>query len=308
MRTRIFVLAMSVLLAGCSAFWPGKQRQGVSSSLVDFLYPRGEVPPDLDNVVSNLVVPLRIGLAFVPSRDPTTPGLSEASKNELLAKVRAAFTGREFIGDITIIPETYLRSRNGFETVDQVARLYGLDVMALVSYDQIAHSEDTRASLLYWTIVGAYFIKGTRNDVQTFVDAAVFDVRSRKLLLRAPGIDRIEATTTLINSPEDMRKARECSFGNAMAAMTVNLDQELGTFRERIKADRSVTVTRRSALSSGGSSGGGGALGVAVVAVLWFAVALANASRPKRVCSPSSGHPGIWSLLRSPWIRIGNAN
>ncbi|MEQ1704159.1 MAG: Ig-like domain repeat protein, partial [Ilumatobacteraceae bacterium] len=51
---------------------------------------------------------------------------------------------------------------------------YGLDVIALVSYDQVAHSAETTSSFLYWTIVGAYVVKGNKNDVQTFVDTAVF--------------------------------------------------------------------------------------------------------------------------------------
>ena len=39
-----------------------------------------------------------------------------------------------------------------------------------------------------------------------------------------------------------------------MADMTVNLDKELATFKERIKTDRSVTVSRA------GEPGGGGAI------------------------------------------------
>lgn len=60
----------------------------------------------------------------------------------------------------------------------QVARLYGVDVMALVSYDQVIHTDDTKASLLYWTIIGAYIIKGSQFDTATFVDTAVFDINT----------------------------------------------------------------------------------------------------------------------------------
>jgi rhombotail lipoprotein len=260
MKIRIAVAVAAVLLAGCASLWVGpQQRQGISSSLVDFLYPKGEVPPPQDGVIPTLAIPLRVGLAFVPGRDPATPGLSELRKNELLGRVKAAFDGREFIREIVVVPDAYLRSGKGFGTIDQVARLYGLDVIALVSYDQVVHTEDTRASLLYWTIVGAYFVKGSKNDVQTFVDAAVFDVRTRKLLFRAPGIDRLEARTTLVESPEQTRRAREASFDNAIAAMTTNLDKELASFRERIKADKSVAIVQR-------TGGGGGAVGAWVLA------------------------------------------
>jgi rhombotail lipoprotein len=274
MPIRILALAVTLFIAGCTSLFQdvgGRQRQGVSGSLVDFLYPKGEVPPPQDTVVPRLDLPVRVGLAFVPARDPSAPGLSEASKNELLGRVKAAFADREFIRDITVIPDTYLRGRSGFESIDQVARLYGLDVVTLVSYDQVTHSEDTRWSILYWTIVGAYVVKGSKNDVQTFVDAAVFDVKTRKLLFRAPGIDRVESTSTLINSPEETRKARERSFTNAMADMTGNLGKELEAFRERIKRDKSVTVTQ----APGASRGGGGAAGLAGLVLLLAACALA---------------------------------
>lgn len=276
MRISVLICVV-VLLGGCTSIFQDlggrKQRQGVSSSLVDYLYPNGEVPPDQEKVIPNLQLPVKVGLAFVPSRDSSTVGLSEAQKNDLLGKVKAAFADRDFIREITIVPDTYLRARSGFETVEQVARLYGIDVFALVSYDQVAHTDDTKASVLYWTIVGAYFIKGSKNDVQTFVDAAIFDVKSRKLLFRAPGIDRIESTSTLVNSPEVSRKAREQSFANAMGNMTKSLDTELALFRERIKTDRSVTVTQRAGSSS---KGGGGALGAESLIVLLAMLALAR--------------------------------
>ncbi|MDH4259478.1 MAG: rhombotarget lipoprotein, partial [Gammaproteobacteria bacterium] len=170
------------LIAGCSALWGASGRQGVSSSLVDYLYPDGEVPPRQDGVVPNLALPLHVGLAFVPSRSGSDQVLTEAYRVDLLNRVKAAFAGRDYIREITVIPDAYLRSGKGFAALDQTARLYDIDVMALVSYDQVAHSDETKASFLYWTVVGAYMIKGNKNEVQTFVDTAVFDVPTRKLL------------------------------------------------------------------------------------------------------------------------------
>jgi hypothetical protein len=106
--------------------------------------------------VPHLDLPIRVGLAFVPSGDANVEGLSEVHKAELLAQVKRAFSNREFIADIQIIPEAYLRSARGFDTVDQVARLYQLAVIALVSYDQVAITDDT----------------------------AVFDVKTQSLLFR----------------------------------------------------------------------------------------------------------------------------
>ncbi|NNF52765.1 MAG: rhombotarget lipoprotein, partial [Gammaproteobacteria bacterium] len=257
-KTAVTGLITAAALSGCASLWQdvasaGGARQGVSSSLVDYLYPGGEQPPKVDGVIPNLQVPLRVGLAFVPSNSSTTPGLSEASKTVLLERVRDAFREREFIAHIEVIPETYLRSRRGFESLEQVGRLYQLDVMALVSYDQVVHSDDRASSILYWTVIGAYVVKGSKNDVQTFVDTAIFDIPTRRLLFRAPGVDKSSSNTTLIGSADELRRNREQGFERAMADMTTNLAVELDAFRERIKQDKSVVVTERPGYRGGGA-------------------------------------------------------
>jgi len=257
-------LTAVVLISSCATIWTGpRTRQGVSSSLVDFLYPDGDIPPRFDAETPNLRLPLKVGLAFVPANNSRVEALSEARKSQLLKAVKDAFSGLEYVNSIQIVPDAYMRTSRGFETVEQVARLYGLDIIALVSYNQIAHREATKASIFYWTIAGAYFIKGNRNDVQTFVDAAIFDVDSRKLLFRAPGVDTVQETTTLVNSREQLRKTREESFSSAMVDMTNNLEAELHRFSERIKSDRSVVLTYRE-----GYRGGGGAFGAGSVCAL----------------------------------------
>ena len=260
------IVLTSFFISSCTNYWfqfiGSNVRQGVSSNLVDYLYPNGGIPPEYEENIPSLNLPLHVGLAFVPAHSNNIEGLSEANKNALLEKVKESFSNREFIKEITVIPDTYLRSGKGFQTLDQVARLYGLDLIALVSYDQIAHVDDTKSSILYWTIVGAYFVKGSKNDVQTFVDTAIFDVKTRKLLFRAPGINKIEATSTLVNSTEEMRKIRENSFSLAMSDMTNNLGEELNIFKERIKEDKSVAVTYRPGY------GGGGAFGPYVIVML----------------------------------------
>ncbi len=259
LRSGIVILVILSLTA-CTRAWHelggDRSRGGVSSSLVDYLYPGGEEPPPYDETVPQLNLPLRVGLAFVPGTTRQTEGLSEAHKLVLLNRVKEAFEQREFIQSISIIPDTYLRSSRGFKTIDQIARIYGLDIIALVSYDQVAHTEDTKASILYWTIVGAYFIKGSRNDVQTFVDTSVFDVKTHKLLFRAPGVDERKATSTLINTLEESRQQRAESFDKAMENMTVNLNNELNMFIERVKEEQVATVVHRPGYSGGGALDG----------------------------------------------------
>ena len=252
---RLAMLSFALLLTACASLYGSTGRQGVSSSLVDYLYPQGEVPPPQGGVIPQLQIPLAVGLAFVPSQSSDTQVLSEAQRMKLLNDVKKSFDGRDFIREIAVIPDAYLRSGRGFDALEQTARLYGLDVIALVSYDQVAHSAETTSSFLYWTIVGAYMVKGNKNDVQTFVDTAVFDVATRKLLFRAPGVNEFRSSSTLVDVERDVRAAQQKGFELAMADMTVNLDKELSTFKERIKSDGSVRITR----VGGTAEGGGGA-------------------------------------------------
>jgi rhombotail lipoprotein len=258
MRRNLFFALLALALAGCSSFWNWSDghRSGTSSSLVDYLYPDGQVPPAFEETVPHLELPLRAGIAFVPGQS-SYGTISEATKMQLLEKVKDQFLDREYIGQIEVIPDTYLRSSKGITGMQQVARLYSVDVMALVSYDQVAVSEENKAGILYWTIVGAYVIKATSNEVQTFVDTAVFDVDTARLLFRAPGADTTADRSTLVEAGEAVRKARDASFAAAMEQMTANLAVELDQFQERVKQDPSVAQTEWKP-----GYGGGGWLGM----------------------------------------------
>jgi rhombotail lipoprotein len=249
---------MAALVAGCTNIWQvysGGERRGVSSSLVEFLYPEGNEPPPVEDTIPTLELPLRIGLAFVPSATQAEMTfLSEATKTSLLERVRQQFLDRDYIAEIEVIPETYMRAGTGFTSLQQVSRIYNLDVMALVSYDQVVASDDTTSSFLYWTIIGAYLVEGSKNDIQTFVDTAVFDIPTRQLLFRAPGIDTLSSRSTLIESAEELRESRTASFSHAIDDMSENLVVELNKFEFRIQNEPAVAEVIH---QSGGSGGGG---------------------------------------------------
>ena len=274
--TRILTaLLLVAFLSGCSTLFEPYgmgTRTGASSSLVDYLYPEGQQPPAQTDSVPALELPLRVGIAFVPGGYGAIHP-SEAVRIQALENVRAQFLARDYVEHIEIIPDTYLRSTRGITGMQQLARLYGVDVMALVSYDQVAVTTDTRASLLYWTIVGAYVIEGTNNSVQTFVDTAVFDVDSAQLLFRAPGIDERSERTTAIQISDAAFEQNRASFDAAMVAMTENLEAELTGFEDRIQNNPELVR-----VSYSENYGGGGALdglfllllvGVAIAGISW---------------------------------------
>jgi rhombotail lipoprotein len=252
MKKACFFAVIALFLTSCASYFGPEGRRGVSSSLVDYLYQDGQVPPKHDETTPHLRLPLVVGLAFVPSQTGSSFSLPEAKKTQLLETVKQKFVGLDYVKEITIVPETYMRSSKGFEGVGQIARLYGLDIVALVSYDQVAVTSETKSSLLYWTIVGAYFIKGNQNQATTFVDTAVFDVNSRKMLFRAPGVSDIQQSSSLVEVNQVNREVREKGFELAMADMSNNLAVELDRFKEKIKEDKSVQITHRQGYGGGG--------------------------------------------------------
>jgi rhombotail lipoprotein len=257
----VLLLALAVLLSGCTALCPGCRTRaihtGASTSLVDFLYPKGGPPPADHQNLPVLPVPLRVGLSFLPER-AGTEAPDPAQREQILERIAEHFKSRGFIGQIVIIPDYYLQGSRGFEGLAGIERLYGVDVMALVSYDQVGYQDDTRSSIGYLTIVGAYFLHGTREDVTTLVDLAVVDPNSRTLLLRAGGTDTRARNTALIGSGTVARNQNTDSLNAASTQLIEHFDVALTQLEADIKAGKSeVQVTHRA-----GYTGGGGAFGL----------------------------------------------
>jgi len=255
MKSRIVIIILGIVfLASCSSILSqntGKKTQ--SSSLMAFLYPdetsRSEHKPE----IPVLRLPVKVGLAFVPSKNWQRDGIHSKDQIELLEKVKKTFLNYDYIDRIEVIPSTYLQGGDGFTTLEQVARLYDVDVMALVSYDQVTQSLENNAALLYWTIVGMYLIPGNENTIQTFVDTAVFDIKSKKMLFRAPGINKLEKRTTAVGIDETLSEKSLEGFGLAVTDMTVNLDAELARFKTRVKEEKIANIEHREGYSGGGS-------------------------------------------------------
>jgi rhombotail lipoprotein len=256
-------LMMIGLLSGCSGFNEMlcaphcRAETRNSSSLVSFLYPDGQLPAPSD-AVPQLHLPLRVGLAFLPSQS-SAAGLDDAHKEQILERIRERFAARKFVADIVIIPDYYLATSRGFDGLNGVQRLYGIDLMALVSYDQVTHLDQNHWSLGYLTIVGAYVLQGSSRDTATLVDLAVVDPATRTLVLRAGGTDTRGGSSTLI---DEQRAARADDFGSFDAAsdrMIANFDAALTRLEAAVHEGKArVKIVSRT--NSGGGNGGGGAI------------------------------------------------
>lgn len=232
---------MAVSLAGCASIGPDTQQRQVASML-GFLYPgRTEVAPAPDKV-AELRVPLRVGVAFVPDHAKPEFRLAETDRLRLAGVVRDAFANYPFVRQIEAVPSLYLEPGGGFENLDRVASLLRLDVIALISYDQVQYASASPWSLLYWTGIGAYVVEGDKYDVLTVVETAVFDVASRQLLMRASGASTIKGEATWIGFEDRARQARRQSFSDALAQMIERLQTELAGFRARAPTDARIRL------------------------------------------------------------------
>lgn len=260
----IAALGLVFLLSGCFSWWDGARRADRSSSVVAFLYPQ-QANPLPETSIPVLRLPLRVGIAFVPSAQGGAVA-SEVQKSALLERVAAEFRGRDYIQSIEIVPSTYLRPGGSFSNLDQVRSLLGVDVIALVAYDQVQFTSENLLSLSYWTIVGAYIFQGNRNDTHTLMEAAVYDIPSRHMLFRAPGASQVQAKAAAMYMAEQLRTDSAQGFDTATADLIRNLKTQLEAFRERVKQrPEEVRIEHSSGYRGGGSAG---ALFVAALALL----------------------------------------
>ncbi|MDN3652745.1 rhombotarget lipoprotein [Thalassotalea ponticola] len=235
------------------------------SSVVDYLYPTS-AEMAVEPTIPTLTLPLKVGIAFVPEQVSQYRGanmwsgvagggmLTEAEKSNLLEKVADNFRQYDFVSAIEVIPSAYLTPKGSFQNLEQIKTMYGTDVIALVSYDQVQFTDEGLLSLTYWTLVGAYVISGEKNDTSTMLDTAVYDIRSKALLFRAPGTSNIKGRSTPVNLSEELRSDSREGFEQAAQVMTQNLDNQLAKFKETLKADPSkANIVHKQGYSGSGS-------------------------------------------------------
>ncbi|MFQ5509732.1 MAG: rhombotarget lipoprotein [Leptospirillia bacterium] len=248
-----------------------KKQNHKATSVMQFLYPEGNYQA-LPRT-AEIQVPVNVGIAFVPEarsekgQDARSP-ISEKEKARLLELVKANFDQYDFIGKIEPIPSTYLRRGGGFDSLKQAGGMFGVDVMVLLSYDQIQFNDPKISSWAYWTVVGLYVVKGETNSTQTLLDAVVIDIQSKNMLFRAPGTSDIKGDVSPLKQVKLQREQSASGFRVATADLVDNLDQELNAFRERIKSKKEtdVQITYREGYS-GAFGGFGVALALAALAV-----------------------------------------
>lgn len=276
------VAGLALLAAGCETVGA---RQHRSNSLFAYLYSKESGHTD-EPAIPVISLPLRVGVAFVPAAEAgerhshgyrTDPVFAEKEKLDLARQVSEAFAHHEFIKSVEIIPSAYLAPNGGFENLEQLRRIYGVEVMVLLSYDQVQFTDQDTLALSYWTIVGAYVVQGEKNDTKTMLDAAVYDIASRKLLFRAPGLSEVKGSATPVNLSEQLRHDSGLGFSIAATNLVTNLAEQLDAFKERVKeAPTDIRIERKPGYTGAGDFG---IAEVALVGMLGSSVLLARWNR-----------------------------
>ncbi len=108
----------------------------------------------------------------------------------------------------------------------------------------------------------------------------MFGVKTRKLLFRAPGVDKHQPESTAVESIEAIREGRTDSFAAAMANMTANLSAELSNFEDRLETEPQLVQVNWSE-SSG--RGGGGSMGLSLLVLLLFLHLIGEHTRTRAI-------------------------
>ena len=237
MRFRLIMttclLGLIFFTGSCTTSAP-KHYSHYKTSIVKFLYPEENTAKKQEAVKPTITVPLKAGIAFVPSA--AAEGFPERERMSLMQKIGSQFEKYKFVESIELIPSLYLEEEGGFPNLDKLRQLFGTDVIMLLSYDQSQFKDTGALSITYWTLIGAYIVKGEKNDTHTLIDAALFHIESRKMLFRASGINHIKTSATPIGLSEQARKDSLNGFREASIDLVKNVEKRLYGFRKMLRA------------------------------------------------------------------------
>jgi rhombotail lipoprotein len=267
------VAAFTLVLGGCTWMFNDQRfdrASQTSTPLVDFLYGKGRAP-ELD-AQPVLHLPIRVAVSFLPGS--TGPGSSQPGaidREKVLNSLREHFRALPYVSEIVVVPDYYLRSGkgDGLAQIEQLSRLFNFDLFALVSYDQIQNSYQNDRALAYFTIVGAYFVRGDRNETHTLLDVAVIDPGSRALVMRAGGTSALKGNVTAVDAGRHSVAQSTRGFELATEQLIANFSRELAVFEQRVRDGTApVKVVRQAA------KGGTGALDPMMLRLLSGCLAL----------------------------------
>ena len=230
-----------VPLSGCGHYTTQR-----TSNVLAYLHPgetqSAEVSKDISKIsLPNIPIPITLGIAFVPESRTITSGgdtkiepLTEKFKMEMMRELTAQLRQYSIFAGIEEIPSTYLKVGGSFANIDQIRAMTGVDVIGLVSYDQVQFTDRGLVSLLYWTGIGWYFVPGEKNDTNTMIDAALYHIPTRKPLLRATAQSGVYHYSTPMNQSQNLRDDSENGFKEALHMLAADFKKQLDLLKSTL--------------------------------------------------------------------------
>jgi len=132
---KLFMIFLFMAVYGQLTSCATSKPRHYSSNVVQYLYPNKRQPVEIPEIPL-LSLPLKVGIAFVPETMSNHKTLTELNKTDLMKEVSTHFKKYDFVKSIEIIPSPYLTQNGSFANLDQIRTMFGIDVIALLSYDQ----------------------------------------------------------------------------------------------------------------------------------------------------------------------------
>ena len=235
---KFFVLITLAFFLGCST------STNYKSSVVHFLYSDGKeaVKSPQDSILS---LPVKVGIAFIPEIRqnqghngqvilPSLSGLSEQDKMSLMQEIGGHFSKQEFVKSVVQIPSAYVASMGSFDNLDRLSTNFGVDVIVLISFNQLQFVDKGPLSVGYLTIVGALIVPGEINSTHTILDAVCYHIPSRKMIFGASGSSNVKSRSTPLSIVSQAKKDSIKGFCEANKYLVSNLDTQMDSFKAMI--------------------------------------------------------------------------
>jgi len=185
---------------------------------------------------SELEGPVRVGVAFAPGAEATRrTGWSQAShdfgepdKRRLLTRLCSNLEATPAVAAAVVVPTYHMQPAGGFDDLERLAELYDVDLIVLLSYEQLQAEDVNALSVTYWALLPAYFVRGNVNETRTIVDADVYEIDSRTHIFNASGSCKEEARCTALKSKRLLRTQSREGFKSAIAGLTEDLSRGIG--------------------------------------------------------------------------------
>ena len=125
--------------------------------------------------------------------------------------------------------------------------------------------------------MGAYFVRGDRNETHTLLDMAVIDPKSRALVMRAGGTSALKGNVTGVEAEQHSVAQRARGFELATEQLITNFSRELTDFEQRVRDGTApVKVVRQ-----GTKGGGAGALDPLLLVLMGTFLICSKWGRPR---------------------------